>query len=122
MSRKINVYRQVDLLQARAEQLPFVSSLLVCLEFSEVRRTLKFGQATHARALHQLRAVGESFWTTPSKPLQALLKQAYRAVIIHAQAQVEAERARQNPVIQQARFMRQLRKGLHIGAAGVRAA
>lgn len=123
MSHKVpSIYRQIDALEAKAEQLLFVNSLLVCMEFAEVRRTLDFGMATHARALRQLANVGESFWTTPSKPLQALLKQAYKAIIVYSRAQIAAEKARETPYLRQARFVRQLKAGVRISAAGSKAA
>ena len=122
MSRQINVYRQIDLLQARAEQLRFVSGLQVCMEFGAVYVALH-AWWPHA---HSLRGYQE-FRSSPgtgNKQLDALLRQAWKAALIHTRASLEAERARSRlaPVWAKERFVVSLRKGLHIGAAGARAA
>jgi hypothetical protein len=122
MSRKINVYRQVDLLQARAEQLKFVSQLQVCLEFGQIYQALK-AYWPHAHSLRGFQEFQVSKGTG-NRQLDALLRQAWKAALIHTRASLEAERnlVRLEPVRARREFVGSLRKGLHLGAAGVRAA
>ena len=122
MSRKVNIYRTIDLLQARAEQLKFVSGLQVCLEFGAVYEALK-AWWPHAHSLRGFQSFQGSHGTG-NKQLDALLRQAWKAALIHTRAALEAERnrVRLEPVRARREFVGSLRKGLHLGAAGVRAA
>lgn len=122
MSHQVKVYRQIDALQAKAEQLPFVSALQVCLEFGAIEDALRLPLLAHNRAVQGLADTRATHFHSPQ--LKSLVEQAWKAVIIHSRAFMEAEKARSRlaPVWAKERFVRSMRQGLHIGAAGSRAA